>query len=94
MDLGETVPSVCSETCLTVSADGSEVSDIREEEVLQTQEEEDHLAIALAVVKAADKVCYVYNIVVLTVVQACYVESAFWHCVVWCLGVTLHWRWR
>ena len=27
MDLGETVPSVCSETGLTVSADGSEVSE-------------------------------------------------------------------
>ena len=32
--LGETVPSVCSETGLTLSADGSEVSDMRVEEVL------------------------------------------------------------
>jgi hypothetical protein len=89
MDLGETVPSVCSETCLTVSADGSEVSNIRAEEVLHTQkEEEDRLAVALPAVKAAS-VCYVCNIVVLTVVQACTVASAFWQCVVWCLGVTL-----
>jgi len=33
MDLGETVPSVCSGTCLTVSADGSEVHDIIGEKV-------------------------------------------------------------
>jgi hypothetical protein len=90
MDLGETVPSVCSETCLTVCADGSEVSDMRMEEVLHTQEEEeDHLAVALPAVKAADKVCYVCNIVVLTVVQGCTVASALWQCVVWCLGVSL-----
>jgi len=88
MDLGDTVPSVCSETGLTLSADGSEVSDIRAVEVLHTQEEEDHLAVALPAVKAADTVCYVCNIVVLTVVQACSVASAFWQCVVWCLGVT------
>jgi len=74
MDLGETVPSVCSETCLTVSADGSDASDIRAEEVLHTQEEEDHLASTSPVDKAADKVCYVCNIVVLTVVQA-----VMWH---------------
>jgi len=89
VDLGETVPSVCSETGLSVSADGSEVSNIRAEEVLQTQEEEDCLAVALPAVKAADKVCYVCNIVVLTVVQVCSLASAFWQCVVWCLGVTL-----
>jgi hypothetical protein len=88
-DVGETVPSVCSGTCLTVSADGSEVSDVRVEEFLHTQEEEDHLAVALPAVKAADTVCYVCNIVVLTVVQVCTVASAFWQCVVWCLGVTL-----
>jgi hypothetical protein len=80
---------VCSETGLTVSADGSEVSDMRAEEVLHTQEEGDRLAVALPAVKAADKVCYVCNVVVLTVVQACTVASAFWRCVVWCLGVTL-----
>ena len=73
MDLGETVPSVCSETHLTLFADGSEV---RKEEVLQMQEEEDHLAVALAAVNAADKVCYLCNIVELTVVQACSVASA------------------
>jgi len=64
MDLGETVPSVCSETCLIVCADGSEVSAMRVEEVLHMQEEEDHLAIVLPAVNAADKVCYVCNIVV------------------------------
>ena len=37
-------------------------------------EEEDHLAVALPAVKAADTVCYVCNIVVLTVVQA-----VLWH---------------
>ena len=77
MDLGETAPSVCSETGLTVSGDGSEVSDIKGEEVLQTQDEEDHLAVALAAVEAEDMVCYLCNIVVLTVVQACTVASAF-----------------
>jgi len=77
MDLGETAPSVCSETGLTVSADGSEVCDIKVEEVFQTQEEEDPLAIALPAVKADDMVCYLCNIVVLTVVQACTVASAF-----------------
>jgi len=88
MDLGETVPSVCSETCLTVSADGSEISGIRAEEVLQTLKAEDHLAVALPTVKAADKVCCICNIVVLTVVQACTVASAFCQCFVWCLDVT------
>ena len=85
MDLWETVPSVCSETRLTVPAYGSDVSDVRGEEVLQTQEEEeDCLPLALRVVRAADKVCYVCNIVELTVVQACTVSSALCHCVVWC----------
>ena len=85
LDLGETVPSVCSETGLTVSADGSEVSDLRAEEFLQIQEEEeDRLAVALPAVKAADEVCYVCNIVVLTVGQVCTVASAFWQCVVLC----------
>ena len=81
MDLGETV---CNETCLTVCADGSEVSAMRVEEVLHTQEEEDCSTVALPAVKAADKVCYVCNIVVLTVVQACIVASTFWQCVVLC----------
>ena len=89
VDLGETVPSVCSETGLTVSADGIEVSDVRAKEVSQTQEEEDCLAVALPGVKAVDKVCYVCNIVVLTVMQACTVVPVLWQCVVWCLGVTL-----
>ena len=56
MDLGERVPSVCNETCVTLSPDGSEVSDVRAEEVLQTQEE-DPLAVALPAVKAANQVC-------------------------------------
>jgi hypothetical protein len=94
VDLGETVPSVCSETHLTLSADGSEVSGIKAEEVFHTQEEEDPLAVALPAVKAVDTVCYVCNIVVLTVVQACIVASAFWQCVVWCLGVTVRCRRR
>ena len=89
VDLEETVPPVCSVTRLTVCADGSEGSDMRAEETLHTQEEEDPLAVALPAVTAADTVCYVCNIVVLTVVQARTVASAFWQCVVWCLVVTL-----
>ena len=89
MDLGQTVPSVCSETGLPVFADRSEGSDVKVEEVLQTQEEEDPLAVALPAVKAADTVCCVCNIVVLTVVQVCTVVSAYCQCVVWCLVVTL-----
>ena len=91
MDLWETVPSVCSETGLTVSAAaaGSEVSDMRVEEVLHMQVEDDHLAVALPAVPAADTVRYVCIIVVLTVVQACTVASAFRQCVVWCSVVTL-----
>jgi hypothetical protein len=59
MDFGETVPPVCSGTYLTVFADAREVSDIKVEDVLATQElEEDPLAIALPAVKAADMVCY------------------------------------
>ena len=73
--LGETVQSVCSETYLTDPADGSDASDIRGEEVLHMQEEEeDHLAVVLPEVMAADTVCYVCNIVVLTVVQ-----TVLWH---------------
>jgi len=84
MDLGETAPSMCSETGLTVSADGFEVSEIRPEEVIQKPKAEDPLAVALPAVKAADKVCCICNIVVLTVVQTCTVASALWQCVVWC----------
>ena len=62
---------------------------MRVEEVLHMQEEEDHLAVALPAVKAADMVCYVCNIVVLTVVQGCTVASTLWQCVVWCLVVIL-----
>ena len=57
MHLGETVPSVCSETGLTLFAYGSEVSNISAEEVLQTHEE-DHMAVVLPAVKAADSVLY------------------------------------
>ena len=81
--LMETVPSVCSETGLTVCVDGRKVSDMRME-VLHTQKEEDRLAVALPAVKSADPVCYVCNIVVLTVLQVCTLTSAFWQCVVWC----------
>jgi hypothetical protein len=87
MDLGETVQSVCSETCLTLSADGCEVSNVRAEEVLHTQKEEDRLAVALPAVKAADKVCYVCIIVVLTVVQACTLASVFQEHVLCCVQV-------
>jgi len=87
MDLGETVLSVCSETFLTVPADGIEVSDMRVE-VLHMQKEEDRFSEALPAVKAADTIRYVCNIVVLTVVQGCTVASAFWQCVVWCFVVT------
>ena len=62
---------------------------MRMEEVLHTQKEEDRLAVALPAVKAADTVYYVCNIVLLTVVQACTVTSAFWQCVVWFVVVTL-----
>jgi hypothetical protein len=88
MDLGETIPSVWCETSLTDTAGGSEVSGVKAEEVLRTQEQ-DHMPVALPAVKAADKVCYVCNIVVFTVVQDYTVTSAFWQCVVWCLGVTV-----
>jgi pimeloyl-CoA synthetase len=56
MDLRETVPSVCSETGLTHSADGIEVCDIKVEEVLETQEEEDPLAVAVPAIKAEHEV--------------------------------------
>jgi hypothetical protein len=60
VDLGETVPSVCSETHLTHSADESEVGNIRGEEDSQMQEEEevDRLAVPLLTVKDAGEVCY------------------------------------
>ena len=73
VDLEETVPSVCSETGLIVCVDGSEVSGMRMEEVLHMQKEEDRLAVALPAVKAADMVCYVCNIVLLTV------KAVLWH---------------
>ena len=74
MDLGETVPCVCSETRLTLSVDGSEVSDMRVKVILRTQEEEeeDHLAVGLPAVKGANMLRM--NIVM--VVQACTVASA------------------
>ena len=72
MDLGETVPCVCSETRLTLSVDGSEVSDMRVKVILRTQEEEDHLAVGLPAVKGANMLRM--NIVM--VVQACTVTSA------------------
>ena len=89
LDLWETVPSMCSKTCLSVSADGIGGSDLRVEEVLHMQKDEDHLAVALPAVKAADMVVFVCNILVLTVVEGCTMESAFWQCIVWYLAVTL-----
>jgi hypothetical protein len=64
MDLGESVQSVCSERDVTATAGGSEVSDVRAEEVLRTQ---GHIrsALSLPAVTATDKVCYVCNIVLL-----------------------------
>lgn len=57
VDLGENVPGVCIETHLTHSAEGSELCDIKVEEVLETQEEEeDPLAVALPAVKAEHEV--------------------------------------
>ena len=87
MDLGQTVPSACSERSLRVCADGSEGSEMREEKVLHTEEEGACLAVALTAVKFADTVCYMCDIVVLTVLQACKLASAFWQCVVWFLFV-------
>ena len=55
VDLGGNVPGVCSETHVTHSADGSEVCDIKVEEVSETQEE-DPLAVALPAVKAEHEV--------------------------------------
>jgi hypothetical protein len=57
MDSGETVHLVCSETGLTVTADGIEVCDIKVEEVLAKQEEEDPLAVAVPAIKAEHEVC-------------------------------------
>jgi hypothetical protein len=88
VDLGETVPAVCSETGVIATAGGSEVSDVRAEEDLWTQEDI-RPALSLPAVTAADTVCYVCNIVLLTAVQVCNMASAFWQCVVWCLGVTV-----
>jgi hypothetical protein len=89
VDLGETEPSVCSEKGVNVTACANEVSDVRAEEVVQTQEEDIRLSLSLSTVTAADKVCYVCIIVLVTLVQVCTVASAFWQCVVWCLGVTV-----
>jgi hypothetical protein len=88
VDLGGTEPSVCSERGVTVTACGKEVSDVRAEEVVQTQEE-DIRSSSLSTVTGADKVCCVCIIVLVILVQVCTVASAFWQCVVWCLGVTV-----
>jgi hypothetical protein len=76
VDLGETVPSVCSESDLTVTAGGSEGSNVGVEGFLHMQHEEDHSAVALPAVNASDKVSCECNIVVLTVVQVCTVACA------------------
>jgi len=80
---------VCSETGLSVCADGSEGSDVRVEEVLQTQEEVSCLAVALPAMKAAVMVRYLCKIALLTVVQACNMASEFWQCDLWFVVVTL-----
>jgi hypothetical protein len=74
---------VCSERGLTVTAGGSEVSDVRAEEVVQTQEDI-RSALSSSAVTPADKVCYVCNIVLLTAVQVCNVACAFWQFLVLC----------
>jgi hypothetical protein len=88
VDLGGTVPTVCSERGVTVTAGGSEVCDVRAEEVLRTQEDI-RSALSLPALTAADKVCYVCNIVLLTAVQVCTVASAFWQCFVVWLSIKL-----
>jgi hypothetical protein len=80
VDLGETEPSVCSGRGLTVTACGNEASNVREE-VIQTQEDDFRSALSLSTVTAADKVCYVCIIVLVTLVQVRTVESIFWECV-------------
>jgi hypothetical protein len=89
MDLGEIVQSLCSETVKNYCAEGSADSDVRCEEVSQTQEEEYRLAVSLTAIRAADKLVVYVTLQCLTVVQACVVATAFWQCVVWCLSVTL-----
>jgi hypothetical protein len=61
--LGETETSVYRERGPTVTACGNEVSDVRAEEVVQTQEEDIRLALSLSTVTAADKVCFVCHCV-------------------------------
>jgi hypothetical protein len=79
--LGETEPSVCCESGLTVTACGNEASDVRAEVVVQTQEEDIRSALSLSTVTAADKVCYVCIIVLVTLLQVCTAASAFWQLV-------------
>jgi hypothetical protein len=83
VELGETEPSVCSESGMIGTAGGSDGRNVLEE-VLHMQQDQVHLAIALPADKAADKVCYVCNFVVLIGVQVCTVACAFWQCVVLC----------
>ena len=61
MDLGEALPPVCSEIRLTICADGSEGSDMRAEEVLQTEEEGACLVVALPAIRAADTYLLTYS---------------------------------
>jgi hypothetical protein len=84
MDLGESEPSVWSERGLTVTACGNEISDLRAEEVVQSQEEDIRSALSLSTVTAADKVCYGCIILLVTLVHVRIVVS-----VVWCLVVTV-----
>jgi hypothetical protein len=74
---------------LTVTAGGSEVSAVRAEEVVRTKEENVRSVLSLPAVSAADKVCYVCNIVLLRAVLFCTVAYAFWQCVVRCLTLSV-----
>ena len=62
MDLEQKVTSLFSQRGLPVCSDGSEGSEMREEKVLQTQEDGACLAVVLPAVKAADTICYVCSI--------------------------------
>jgi hypothetical protein len=57
MDLGETVPLVCSERCLAVTAGGIDVCDMKVKGLLETKEEEDPLAVVIPAIKAENEVC-------------------------------------
>jgi hypothetical protein len=57
VDLGETLPLVCSERGLAHSADGIEVCDMKVEKILTKPDEEDPLTLALPAIKPENEVC-------------------------------------